>query len=565
MSAWRFRAVAVLAVAALALWLPWAFHHVDPGTLWLGIPFLGANVLLAVSLLVTLANNWQRAAAEDYEVLHGAEPTVAVIVPTAGESPPQVRHTVRSVLDQDWPWDRLVLVVSDDAWSGEMRAMVGELSADNPGTTIAYHRPPPRGSEEREGDAKAGNLNSALQLLDEITPDVEYVETRDADDLVGDPEFLRRCIAQFLADEDVAYVQTIKEARVSRGDPFDNLQPHFFRGAMFARHAANAVFPCGSGLVWRRSALEDIGRFPTWNLVEDLQSGVEALRRGWRGSYLPIVGAVGQHAPEDLANVYKQRGTWALDTMRLLVWGRLKGLNFRQRLQFLELGLFYLQSFATIVFISCPVIGFATGSYPLLTGSTGYALHFWPFAIAVELYFAALTAGVSYERIWRARVIWMGLAPVYAKACVLAILGGPRRKPTYRVTRKHDDHRWYWRQALPQMLMLGLLVGAMVNALRTESILYRVDLGSLYWATIFALALGCFIPRSWYGVRRRRRSLRSQRRTAEMGALVRLPLRPPPPLQPAAIGHDDNVTSLAEARDEKADDRSFWTDARGVS
>jgi hypothetical protein len=38
-----------------------------------------------------------------------------------------------------------------------------------------------------------------------------------------------------------------------------------------------------------------------------LQSGLEALRRGWRGIYLPILGAVGQHAPDDVPNYYKQR------------------------------------------------------------------------------------------------------------------------------------------------------------------------------------------------------------------------------------------------------------------
>ena len=88
----------------------------------------------------------------------------------------------------------------------------------------------------------------------------------------------------------------------------------FYRGQMLARNAHNAAFPCGSGLVWHRDALLDIGGFPAWNLVEDLQSGVEALRRGWRSLYLPIVGAVGQIAPEDLPNFYKQRGTWAIDT-----------------------------------------------------------------------------------------------------------------------------------------------------------------------------------------------------------------------------------------------------------
>jgi cellulose synthase (UDP-forming) len=75
-------------------------------------------------------------------------------------------------------------------------------------------------------------------------------------------------------------VQTIKQAQVSAGDPFNNWEPMFYRGQMLARNAANAVFPCGSGLVWRRSALREIGEFPTWNLVEDVQSGLEALRLG---------------------------------------------------------------------------------------------------------------------------------------------------------------------------------------------------------------------------------------------------------------------------------------------
>ena len=60
------------------------------------------------------------------------------------------------------------------------------------------------------------------------------------------------------------------------------------------------------------------------------------------------VGAVGQHAPEDLPNVYKQRGTWALDTMRLLIWGDLRGLHScASGCSSRSSALFYLQSFAT--------------------------------------------------------------------------------------------------------------------------------------------------------------------------------------------------------------------------
>ncbi|MBN1529334.1 MAG: glycosyltransferase [Thermoleophilaceae bacterium] len=500
MSGLRFRAVAVVTLAASIVWLPFAAGHVNGDALWLAVPFLLANLLLTLGLGVALVNNWSRSVPPAYTVTEGSEPVVAVIVPTAGESPEHVGPTVKSVLRQDWPAERLVILVSDDAGSDEMRASVEALAERHPAARIHYHRPPPRESEERRGAAKSGNLNSALERLRELAPDAGFIETRDADDLVGDAYFLRRCVGHLIRDPRTAYVQTAKEARVSPGDPFDNIQPLFFRGAMLARHDANAVFPCGSGLVWRRAALEDIGGFPTWNLVEDVQSGVEALRRGWRSAYVPILGALGQHSPEDLANVYKQRGTWALDTVRLLVWGNLRGLNLRQRLQFAELGLFYVQSFATLVFVACPAIGFAAGVYPLNTDYGDYALHFWPFAIAVELYFAALAVGVGYERVWRARVLWTGLAPVYMKACALAVIGGRRRKPVYRVTRKHDEHRWYWRLVLPQMALLAVLVGSMAVALTRDDPVHDLDLGSLYWAALFTFTLGCFIPRSWFRV-----------------------------------------------------------------
>ena len=86
----------------------------------------------------------------------------------------------------------------------------------------ALPQPPERGDPEREGDAKAGNLNSAVRYIDRNWQDICFIEVRDADDEVVDPAFLRACIAQLQHDEATAYVQTVKEARVSRGDPFDN-------------------------------------------------------------------------------------------------------------------------------------------------------------------------------------------------------------------------------------------------------------------------------------------------------------------------------------------------------
>jgi cellulose synthase (UDP-forming) len=486
-----------------------------------------ATLIVAVASLVSVFNRWQRAVPRRAPVAPGREPRIAVIIPTLGEPLALLEGTVRSVLEQDWPTNKLWLLVSDDAHDGRVRALVKRLALEYPEASISYHRPPPRGDAARHGDAKAGNLNSALRLL---PPEINFVETRDADDLVGDRHFLREAVGQLLASARVAFVQTCKAGHVSRRDPFDNQQPHFFHCAMLSRYAANAVFPCGSGVVWRRTALREIGDFPTWNLVEDLQSGLEALRCGWEGCYLPILGAYAQHSPEDLPNFVKQRGTWALDTMRLTLWAPKRGLNLRQRLQFYELGLFYMQGPATLVFLLAPILGFAFHWYPVVTTTNDFVKHFWPFVVALEVHLALVHRPMSFEQVWRARLVWAGLCFAYARACVLAVLGGRNGKPRYVVTRKENSVAWHWRQIVPHMIVLGLLLGSTAWSLSHHGLLTSFDIGSAYWALLYSLLLLGFVRLSWHGLRPREfpRALAATVRRA-------LATRPAPAPAPALV------------------------------
>jgi cellulose synthase (UDP-forming) len=497
---WKTRLASIFLLLATAWYLPWMFGNLNWSAPWLALPFAAASTMTAVMTLITAFNHWRSGAPEQRPVQVGQEPEVAVILPTYGERSSMVYETAKSVLEQDYPKNRIRLIISDDGHRTSIRQTVHRLSEEYPDAFVAYNEPPRRGSNERRGEAKAGNLNSVLDLINEYAPRIQFIETRDADDKVGDPEFLRQTVGQLVADPELAFVQTIKEAEVSPGDPFGNLEPLFYRNVMLARHASNAVFPCGSGLVWRREALTEIGGFPAWNLVEDLQSGVEALRRGWRGAYLPIVGAIGQTAPEDIPNVIKQRGTWALDTMRLFFWGDRRGLNARQWIQFAELGFFYLLSFAVLIFAATPVFALLFDIYPLVTNHAMYALRFWPYAVAVELLLVSLADGLSYEALWRARQMWLGMATVYARATLIALRYGPNRKPSYRVTRKEHIHAWYWKETLPQTVLLLTLVAASGYHVATRSLLTEADLGSLFWAAFFIAALSRVVVNSWHGL-----------------------------------------------------------------
>ncbi len=496
-SNFRARIAGIALVLCTAWFLPWLILHMDISKLWLSIPFMLATLIVSAASLVSVFNRWQRAVPVRSPVPIGSEPKVAVIIPTLGEPLALLEGTVRSVLDQDWPNEQLWVLVSDDAGDPLVRQLVRRLARTYPNASLRYNVPPSAGDARRRGDAKAGNLNSALPLL---PVDIDFVETRDADDLVGDPHFLREAVGQLVAHERFAFVQTSKTGEVCPRDPFDNQQPHFFQCAMLSRFAANAVFPCGSGVVWRRAALHEIGDFPTWNLVEDLQSGLEALRRGWDGCYLPILGAYAQHSPEDLPNFLKQRGTWALDTVRLTLWAPKRGLNLRQRLQFYELGLFYMQGPATLVFLLTPILGFALHWYPVVTSTGAFVAHFWPFAVALELHLALVHRPMSLEKLWRARLVWAGLCFAYTRACVMAITGGRNGKPRYVVTRKENQHGLHWRQVVPHVLLLTLLLGSLVWSLAHHGLLSSFDVGSAYWAGLYSLLLLGFVRLSWHGL-----------------------------------------------------------------
>jgi cellulose synthase (UDP-forming) len=524
---WRLRLVGLVLVATTLLYVPWMLTSLNPAARWLAWPFAAANLFSLGYALLSVFNAWTRRVPEPHPLAHGDEPAVAVIVPTCGESVPMVLRTVVSVLDQDWPQDRLTIVVSDDGHDPELEAALAALP-------VVYHSPPPRDAPGRDGAAKAGNLNSALAMVAEGWPDIRYVETRDADDELGSDAFLRHVVGQLERDERLAFVQTIKEAQVSAGDPFNNRESMFYRGQMLARNAANAVFPCGSGVVWRREALHDIGDFPTWNLVEDLQSGLEALKRGWRGLYLPIVGAVGQHSPEDVPNVYKQRGTWAIDTVRLILWRRLGGLSVRQRAHFLEMLLFYLNAFTVIVYIPsivCSLLGWT----PLESTGAGYVAHMLPLVFATEAWLLTVNHPYNDRRrrqrrpiraLWQVRVMWTGMAPVYMKACVQAVLNGPNRKPVYKVTRKENDLRWHWRHTLPQTTLVLLVLCVMIYAVRHGTLPSASLLaGAVYWGGLNAVLLTGFVTRGWHGIRWLERT--AARRAARAEAL-----RPGGPLAP---------------------------------
>jgi cellulose synthase (UDP-forming) len=496
-----------LLFAAVIAWnLLWTVQHINfgsPSTILFSLLFLCALVLTNIGAFLNIYNNWHYRSVRPRKFAGPVAPEVAVIIPTCGEPVDIIMRTINSVFGQRWRSDRLAIIIGDDAHSTELQMRVSTWSRKHPDARVIYFTPPKKGDPRRNGAAKAGNLNAALDLVLERFPHIAYVETRDADDLVGTKDFLGYCIGHLEHNPETSFVQTIKECTTDPGDPFSNNESVFYRTIMPARDAVNAAFPCGSGLVWRISELVRIGGFPVWNLVEDLQSGFEILSNGGVGAYLPIVGAVAQTAPEDMANFYKQRGTWALDSLRLFFWRNpllRKGLNMRQKAQFLELECSYLLSFCTAIFIVGLAGSLVLRLQPVVDTPAESMIHFGIFVGAMELYNFAKARGIPYRTQRRARQVWLGLMPVFMVAAAQAIWHGPNRKPSYKVTRKYATVGWYWKETIVQSAVVAVLLGSIAYSLAVDIQNLYMNLAAILWSLLFAIEFSHTVRNSWHGI-----------------------------------------------------------------
>ena len=148
----RHRLVSAILCLSVAWYAPWLVTHANWHEAWLATPFVLANALVIVNVVVSAINSWQQSTPPLAPVVAGQEPPVAVIVPTSGEPLEMVMRTARSVLEQRWPREKLYLVISDDAHSPRMREAVRRLQRNYPGADIAYLQPPTRGTTMRQGD-----------------------------------------------------------------------------------------------------------------------------------------------------------------------------------------------------------------------------------------------------------------------------------------------------------------------------------------------------------------------------------------------------------------------------
>jgi cellulose synthase (UDP-forming) len=298
----------------------------------------------------------RRAASRD-----GAPPLVDVLIPTYDEPLPVLEPTVRAALEMRGA--RLVVSVLDDGCRPEVEAMAERLGA----RYVA---------REESAGAKAGNINSALPSTGS-----PFVAVLDCDH-VPRPEFLERTLEP-MVDERVAFVQTPQYYANSRRGGIAAAawaqQALFFGAISRGKDAAGAMFCCGTNVLFRRTALESVGGFPTDSITEDFVLSVKMHERGWETRYLPEVLAVGL-GPEDMASYVGQQRRWARGCLGAIGRVLRARLPLRTRVHYLLSSAYFLSGWALLAYMSFPLIRIFTGAQPIAAASADqFVLHFAPY------------------------------------------------------------------------------------------------------------------------------------------------------------------------------------------
>jgi cellulose synthase (UDP-forming) len=358
-------------------------------------------------------------------------------------------------------------------------------------------RPKPTGIPHH---AKAGNLNYAI-FSGETSGD--FILTLDADH-IPKPQFLKRILPYFYTyniftgkyeHNRIAFVQTPQDFyNIPPGDPFGH-QAHLFYGPLQqGKDGMNAAFYTGTDAILRRDALINVGlqyfsdefvkdekRLDEFQLVggvssnsitEDMNTAMRLHGAGWKSVYHHELLAEGL-APDDLKSMLKQRLRWAQGTIQVLLRENpltKPGLTFWQRLHYFKTMYSYFSGFATVVFISCPIIYFFTDIVPVKTYGPDFALHFFPAFIINRLTFIAATWGIPAREVWRAEQYAIALFPLFIQAVVSVFIGSNLK---FQVTPKQRQSGIYLQLVWPQLLVFLFTILGMLWSL------YRFAIGRL--------------------------------------------------------------------------------------
>ncbi|WHO37289.1 UDP-forming cellulose synthase catalytic subunit [Sphingobium sp. AP49] len=375
-------------------------------------------------------------------------PCVDVYVPTYNESLAIVRNTVFAAMDMDYPADRFRVFILDDGRRPEFQAFARQAGCGYLTRADNLH-------------AKAGNLNAAMKKTKgELIAifDCDHVPTR---------AFLQMTVGWFQRDPKLALMQTPHHfyspdpAQRNLGTVRDLPgEGDLFYGAVQSGNDLwNATFFCGSCAVIRRDALAQTNGFAGETVTEDAHTALKLQRMGWNTAYIGARLSAGL-ATERLVLHIGQRIRWARGMTQILridnpLLGR--GLNWQQRLCYLNAMLHFQFPLPRIVFLTSPLAYLIFGQNIIHASASMIFAYALPHLVC-SMSSSALTQGGDRRPFW-GEIYETILAFHLVKPTVLTMF--QPRKGKFNVTDKGSllDRTYFDLSTVrPHMICIGLIL-----------------------------------------------------------------------------------------------------------
>jgi len=273
-----------------------------------------SGIILAVLHIVTAHRTRRRNATSAIKASQVSEkdlPMVCVQLPLYNEAA-VVDRLMNAVASLDYPRKNLQIQILDDS-TDETSSLVdrsaGELKQQ--GFRIDVVR----------RSSRQGYKGGALALGTKLT-DAPFLAVFDAD-FVPSPDFLRRTIPLFLEDRRLALVQTRWEHLNPTANLLTRAQAVSIDGHFIVQQQARAETGLfmnfnGSGGVWRRRAIDEVGGWHGDTLTEDLDLSYRVYLAGWKSRCMPELAVPGE-LPETITAYRSQQFRWAKGTMQTAI------------------------------------------------------------------------------------------------------------------------------------------------------------------------------------------------------------------------------------------------------
>ncbi|MDX1679337.1 MAG: glycosyltransferase [Akkermansiaceae bacterium] len=405
--------------------------------------FYLAEVLAFALAVVYICSTWTYRHREP--LTPPADLKVDVFLPVYKEPLEMIRQTARAACRIRYPHTTYLL---DDGKRDELRELADELG-------LVYIRRP-----QNQG-AKAGNMNHALEHSsgDFIAVfDADHIAQAECLDLMLG-FFANEKVGTVIAPQDYYNLDGLQYMHHGKGRLWHD-QSRFYNITQGCKDSYNAATSCGTGVIYRRKALEDIGGFPEITVTEDMHTTLLMHEQGYESVYFNESIAYGI-APADLADYYRTRERWAhgnLLALRLEKPWKSKKLTLKQRLSYGELGLIYMECWQQLLMFLVPILS-------LLFAWQPFEITFINVAVVLGLPLVMILLqdeqGCGMNRNWTAQLFAIARMPIQIVSWS-AVFG---RRISWKASQKNLEGRYDWRLASPQIALTAISLVALVYGL----------------------------------------------------------------------------------------------------